>query len=58
MDESRSFIGFKLEKGVVILKLQVTFDLESSSQCFQRRFYDQSSIFQSGMVHSQNVLNG
>ena len=42
-DESSSLIGFKLDKGMAILNLQVTFHLKSSSQCFSKKSYDQVS---------------
>ena len=42
MDESSISKGIHVDKGIVILHLQLTLHLESSSQSFQRRFYDQS----------------
>ena len=58
MDFSQSFRYLHVGKVMVILHLYVTFNLESSSQCFQRKFHDQSShssIYP--WVLSKNVCN-
>ena len=44
VDYSLSFRGFLLNKGMLILHLYLTFHLESSSQSFQNRSYDQTSL--------------